>query len=142
MTDEKIESTIASKVIEDIPAISKDLLEPPKAPPMKTTSNMNPNQQPVQKQISLNDIRVGYIVGVTKDNLMVFELLGQDQGLMDILGLHQHAGRRINSIYEDLQVCGDRLTHEVGRSVQLLNNKMDELLAAIRVPQRVSNKIK
>ena len=90
--------------------------------------------------IKLEDLRVAYVVGLTPDNNFVFELFGQDPGLVELLGIHAHAINRIQRIYDDKQIQGDRLTHEVGKAVAILNQKLDQILQVI-APREPDNKL-
>lgn len=98
-----------------------------------------PNEVPVQEEtpegeggIPLNELKIGYVVGLSQDGNFVFDLFGSDKGLVELLGIHQHATFRVKRIYEDAQVAGDRLTHEVGKAVALVNQKMDAILQGLR----------
>jgi len=120
----------APEVVEAEPEMSPDLQEGPIAAP----------GQPEQQQLSLNDLKMGYIVGLTPDGNFVFELLGQEKGLVELLGIHEHATKRVDRIYEDSQLSGDRLTHEVGKAIAIVNQKIDQLLQVI-APPKPDNKI-
>lgn len=85
-----------------------------------------------QDGIALNDLKIGYVVGLSQEGNFVFDLFGTDKGLVELLGIHEHASFRVRRIYEDAQVSGDRLTHEVGKAVALVNQKLDALLQGLR----------
>ena len=44
--------------------------------------------------VALEDLKIGYVVGLTAEDRFVFELFGQNKGLVELLGIHQHASRR------------------------------------------------
>lgn len=85
------------------------------------------NQQQEQQTVSLNDLKAGYIVGLTDTGEFVFEIVGKDKGLMELLGLHSYAGFRIEKIRDLKEMSGDALVHEVGKAVSMTLNKLDEL---------------
>ena len=77
--------------------------------------------------VSLEDLKIGYVVGLTAEDRFVFELFGQNKGLVELLGIHQHASRKVNRVYDDQQMSGDRLLHEVGRAVAAIAQRLDGL---------------
>jgi len=81
-----------------------------------------------EEKKNVDDLKVAYIVGVTKDDKLVFDILGEDRGITQLLGLHAYAGTRIKLLLDESQLTGDRLTHEVGKAVALLAQKMDLVL--------------
>ena len=99
--------------------------------PMEIPAEEVPTEKMEQQQISLNDLRMGYVVGITPGGEFVFELLGQSKGLVELLGLHRHATKKVDRIYEDNQMLGDRLVHEVGKAVALINQKVDRIVEKI-----------
>ena len=92
-----------------------------------------------QKSLTLDDLKVGYLVGLTEDGNFVFELFGKNKGLVEILGLHGHATLRINQLHSQKQMAGDALVHEVGKAVAILNQKIDKLLGAVAPKQPDNN---
>jgi len=103
---------------------------------MGEKEEVNPNQ----KSVSLDDLKVAYVVGMSYQGDFIFQLLGKEPGLVELLGIHQHAVRKVQHIYEDKQIGGDRLTHEVGKSVAVLNQKLDHLISII-APKQPDNKL-
>ena len=83
--------------------------------------------EPVEEQNGDN-LRMGYIVGVTNAGNFVFEVLGENKGLVELLGLHAHATAKIQGVYERAQMTGDALIHEVGKALTILNKKLDQIL--------------
>ena len=77
--------------------------------------------------VALEDLKIGYVVGLTAEDRFVFELFGQNKGLVELLGIHQHASRKVNRVYDDQQMSGDRLLHEVGRAVAAIAQRLDGL---------------
>lgn len=95
-------------------------------------------QQP--EQINLNDMKIAYVVGLAPNGDFVFDVYGQQKGLVELLGVHQHATKKIDRIYEDAQVQGDRLTVEVGRAVSVVAQKLDQVLAVV-APKKPDNQL-
>lgn len=93
-----------------------------------------------QKEMKATDLKVGYVVGLTPDGNFIFELLGSERGLVELLGIHQHATKKVNRIYDEHQLSGDRLTHEVGKAVAISVQKIDQLLSLI-APQKPDNNL-
>ena len=79
-------------------------------------------------QVELEDLKIGYVVGLTQEDRFIFQLFGKTKGLVEMLGIHQHATRRVNNIYDEQQMSGDRLMHEVGRAVAQIAQKLDGLI--------------
>jgi hypothetical protein len=72
---------------------------------------------------------VGYTVALTKDNQFVFEIFGEEQGLIQLLGIQRYAEERVKRVFNESHMSGDRLVHEVGTGISVLNQKMDAVLA-------------
>lgn len=88
----------------------------------------------VGQQVQLNDLRIAYVVGLTPEGNFVFEVFGKEKGLVEVLGIHEHATRSVNKLYNEVQLSGDRLVHEIGRGISVLNQKLDQLLVANKKP--------
>jgi len=93
-----------------------------------------------EKPMDLNDLKIGYVVGLTEDNNFVFQVFGQQRGLVELLGVHGHANKQIDAVYNNAQVMGDRLVHEVGRAVQVMSQKLDHLINTV-APPKADNEI-
>jgi hypothetical protein len=92
------------------------------------------------KDVALEDTVISYIVGMDKDGNFLFQVFGKEAGLLQLLGIHAHATRRIQAIYDDKLFAGDRITHEVGKAVATVNQKLDQVLSII-APKTPDNKI-
>jgi len=79
-------------------------------------------------------LEIGYVVGMTKDGNFVFELLGENRGLVQLLGIHEHAKRRVTAIYDDNQMMGDRLVHEVGKATGACLQAVEQLVKQQKGP--------
>ena len=106
----------------------------------KTTRNIETQEVKGEQKLSLEDLKVGYIVGLTPNGDFVFELFGKEPGLVELLGIHQHAMHRVNRIYDEKQFSGDRLIHEVGKAISALNLKLDQLMSHV-LPKNPDNKL-
>jgi len=92
----------------------------------------DPPQPDEGKQLSLQDLQCGYIVGMTEDGNFVFELVGQKRELLSLLGLHQYANERVRVLHGRTQMTGEALVNEVGKAVNLLNQKVDSVASALQ----------
>ena len=100
-----------------------------------------PQAEPVaepKKEVKLEDTKIAYVVGMDQEGNFIFQIFGKEAGLLQLLGIQAHANRQIQAIYDDKQMAGDRLTHEVGKAVGLINQKIDQLLAVI-APKKPDN---
>ena len=95
----------------------------------ETKEIKEPTEQLKQEasSVTLEDLKIAYIVGLTEEDQFIFELFGKEKGLVQLLGIHQHANKRVEKIYDDQQMSGDRLMHEVGRAVAEISRKLGEL---------------
>lgn len=105
-------AAVATEVVEDV----------------ATTAN-----QQGPKQIGLNDLDCGYIVGV-KDGNFVFDIIGKDKDLLKLVGVHKYADLRVTQTFERTQMVGDTLTHELGKALHTMNQKLDMLVQTVRKP--------
>ena len=94
-----------------------------------------------EKQLLLDELKIGYIVGLTMEGNFVFELFGQEKGIVELLGINAHADAKIKRIYDETQMSGDRLVHEVGKALNLVSQKLDGIMAAITGPKKPDNEI-
>jgi len=85
-------------------------------------------EEPKQTPIALEDLKCGYVVGISEDDAFIFEVFGKSKGLVELMGVHQHASYRIETVYKHQQMSGDRLMQEVGRAVAMIGEKVDSLL--------------
>lgn len=90
-------------------------------------------EDPVQEQqLSLNDLVSGYVVGLTEDGNFIFEPIGKKKELLPLLGLNGYASRRLANLLDKSQMSGDTLVHEVGKALNLLNQKVDAIGNALQ----------
>jgi hypothetical protein len=99
-----------------------------------------PVPEPDGRMLDLSGVRIGYIVAVTKEGKFLFEVLGQDPGLIELLGVHAHAKAKVESMYDLAQGRGEGLLHQLGEAVFLLNKKLDNLLKVI-LPKKPDNQL-
>jgi hypothetical protein len=105
------------------------------APPPQAVPAAAPD---AKKEVKLEDTKIAYVVGMDQEGNFIFQIFGKEAGLLQLLGIHAHADRQIQAIYDDKQMTGDRLTHEVGKAVGLINQKIDQMLAVI-APKKPDN---
>jgi hypothetical protein len=107
-----------------------------------TWTGPSPTGQTAQPATNINtDLKVGYIIALKQDNSLLFDVLGTNPGLMELLGLHKHANDRIEKIYSEKQQTGDFLTLELAKMIHTLSgtvveltSKVDRLLAEKNIP--------
>jgi len=102
-----------------------------------TTANTpTPAAQPAPEegpeQIGLNDLDCGYVVGVTGKGNFVFELVGQERDLLKLIGVQKYADMRVQQTFDQTQATGDALVHEVGKALQIMNQKLDAIVQATK----------
>lgn len=89
---------------------------------------------PVQKTLALADLRMGYVVGITDDGNFVFDVVGKEQGLLELLGLQKFAESKIQSALDANQNQGDKLLFEIGKTVSILAQEVGKLVAVLKRP--------
>ena len=91
-------------------------------------------EQPAGKPVTLQDLKMGYVVGVTDDGNFIFEVVGKEQGLLELLGLQKFADSKVKNILDANQNQGDKLLFEVGRTVATLAQEVSKLVAVLKKP--------
>lgn len=86
---------------------------------------------PEKKALNPADVKVGYAVGLSKDGEFFFDVFGTEAGLVQLLGIHEYARQRVEAVTDDRLMRGDRLTHEVGKILGVLNQKLDGVMGAL-----------
>ncbi len=93
-----------------------------------------PEEQPQSQAVDLHkDMKVAYVVGLSKEDNFIFQVYGENKGLVELMGIHQHASKQVEAMYNNSQGLGDALTRELGALVVQLGQKMDQLLKALNV---------
>lgn len=90
--------------------------------------------------MTLADLKMGYIVGITPDGNFVFEIIGKEKGLVELLGLHKFAEKKVTSLLDSTQGSGDRLIQELARMIQQVGMKVDAI-AKVVAPTKPENKL-
>jgi len=91
-----------------------------------------PAEQPPQdtQTLQMPTLDCGYVVGLDTQGRFVFEPLGNNQGLVQMLGLHEYAGGRINTAKEVNQGTGYPLlaqqTHQLTEMVKVILNMLTQ----------------
>lgn len=79
---------------------------------------------PQNKQIDLNkDLTSGYVVGLTTEGSFLFQVLGVNPGLAELMGLQKHAEEHLRQLYGTKQMTAEAVT------LQMLNNVTNQLVA-------------
>jgi hypothetical protein len=120
--------------------VNETVEETPEAPEAPEAASVEAPAEEKKEGISLKDLKVGYVVGLTDEGNFVFELVGTDPGLVELLGVNAHAAERVRQIYARTQMTGDALTTEVGKGLAIINQKIDQLLGVI-APKKPDNKL-
>lgn len=131
MSEEQVQEPVVEETPEATPEPAVEATQP--APEGEGTPEEKPG-------LTVDDLRIGYVVGLTKDGNFVFELLGEQKGLVELLGINAHADARVKQIYERAQASGDALIHEVGKGLGILNQKIDQLLGVV-APKKPDNNL-
>ena len=94
-----------------------------------TVENETP-EAPANPGASLDQLSSGYIVGVTPEGQVVFDVVGSRKNLVEVLGLHEYAAKRVKALSDQALTSGDTLVHEVGKAISIVNMKVDQLKAS------------
>jgi hypothetical protein len=89
---------------------------------------------PAEKGLSAADLRMGYIVGITEEGNFVFDVVGKNQGLLELLGLHDFATIKVKQALEHQQGTGDKLVFEVAKTVAALAQEVQKLTSLLKKP--------
>lgn len=73
-------------------------------------------------------VAVGYEVGVRENGEFVFVIKGSKPGLVELLGTHQYAAKKIELLYDKTQVEG---SHAVNVQFSILNKKFNQTLETL-----------
>jgi len=120
VTSEEVVEVVKEQVVEPAPVATQE----------------DPQQQ---KTVSLSDLRVGYVVGLSEEGNFVFDIFGKQKGVVELLGLHQHATFKVDTLYNQTQMGGDALVHEIGRAMAMLNQKLDQIAQVVLPPKKPDN---
>ena len=75
------------------------------------TEEVTQTAAPTDNAIDANDLKVAYIVGLTNEGNFIFQLLGKEKGLVELMGINAHANMRVKALHERSQGAGDVLIH-------------------------------
>jgi len=73
------------------------------------------------------EIKVGYTVALMGDGALVFDFLGEELGLIELLGLQEFAKMKIQTYIESVGCTGDARVHEVGKAIQKIHLSLNEI---------------
>lgn len=100
--------------------------ETPILTPNNQTNEENETEQ--VKTLNLSSLKAGYVVGVNDKSELVFEILGKDIGLVEMLGLHEYANHRIDVMKDLNQGYGiPLLSQQLGQVGQMLQVMLNML---------------
>ncbi len=100
----------------------------------ETPVEVQEEAKPEQKALTLSDLRMGYVVGITEDGNFVFDVVGKEQGLLELLGLQKFAEAKIKNVLDANQNQGDKLLFEVGKTVGVLAQEVAKLVNTLKKP--------
>lgn len=108
----------------------------------ETTGNpvVEETENPEPQTINVNEMEVAYLIGLQPDGNFLFQIFGQRQGLVELMGLHQEATQRIKVLQSKKSGTGDMLVVEGLKQLQVLNQKLDALLSVV-APKTPDNKL-
>jgi hypothetical protein len=85
----------------------------------------------IQEEKAQEELRYGYIVGLKEDGNFVFELIGKQKGLVELLGLHRYAEKKVMQLLDVTQGSGDALIQEVGKLIGRLGARLETVVKAV-----------
>ncbi len=91
-----------------------------------TADNTINNQLNPPEPDTSDEIKYAYVVGVKNNGQFVFDVHGDEIGLIELMGLHQYASRRIQGIFDDNHGTGDAITTQIYKTIQELAAKLFE----------------
>ncbi len=80
-------------------------------------------------------IYCGYYVGVGDDGIIRFDIVGSQQNITSLLGLHQVAGEKIQSLVDRYQ--GGKFSY-IAKQMKQLEGKLDQLHEIIRTIEQLT----
>jgi len=115
---------------------------------METTANQRAREvaaeaqedaetETVPGQTTLADLRVAIVAGITQEGNFVFDLVAknpEDKNLLSLLALGYYVGNQVDKTWQQTQQSGDALTAALGQGLNLMNQKLDALLAQSKNP--------
>ena len=93
----------------------------PPGAPLPETGNPDTPTAPTPEGPAM---KCGYVIGVQDDGSFVFDILGTEPGIIELLGLHAVVGERLQA----------RMDRQLGGKFSLMINKLNQL--AEQVSQR------
>ena len=85
----------------------------------------------IEKKEPTNNLKYGYLVGLDEAGEFVFEILGKDPGLIEIMGSHSFAKHRINQLRDILQDDGTAFIKKALNAIGKLNEAELKLLTGL-----------
>lgn len=92
------------------------------------TQKQNTPQLTEEEKKAAPEITSGYIIGIQPNGDLIFDILGQNTGIVQLLGLHTLAGQQIN-VMKDLKsnTGWPRLTKQLDSAIGMLKTILSTL---------------
>lgn len=84
--------------------------------------------------LALDQLKAGYVVGLTQEGEFVFEPVGQTPGLTEILGLHQYAQIRIGVLADLNQGLVGKMVSDVLKALGEIKQELARQSQAVKKP--------
>lgn len=95
-------------------------------------------EKPPTKAVNLPEMKCGYVVGIQPDGEFVFEVMGEEVGLIELMGLHKYADHRLEVAKDISQAYGPALiSQQIGQM-----NQMVKVLLNMQTQQAKNNLVK
>jgi len=94
--------------------------------PGKKLPESKDSDVPVPEPEEKSQITCGYQIGTTEKDTIVFDLIGNEQSLIKLYGLHQLAGNRLTELYN--QIDPRSLNNKMNKIVQVLKKITETLV--------------
>ena len=106
-----------------------------KTKPRKTEKKETIDTQQKAEPFDANkELKFGFISGLRQDGNFLFEMLGTEKSLVNLMGVKQYTDKRIAGEIDKNLNTGDALTFALFQSVTQLSAKMDRLLSLLEKP--------
>ena len=76
-------------------------------------------------------LRCAYTVGVTQQGRFIFETAGEGQGIVELLGLHNFAGNKLQQLHDVQLGTGSYLQAMYLQNIENLLGRLDAKLASL-----------
>jgi hypothetical protein len=73
-------------------------------------------------------LKFGYVVGLRNNGQLYFDVTGKELGIVELLGLHTYAAKRVENMVATSQGIGDAISMEILARVDALTTTLQQLL--------------